>query len=310
VDYRLNVKDLSNPKDLARLITSISEIADECDTLYTETAPNGNISARQGRVALYNNSGTYTLWINTDGGTIWTELTSQSLWQVDGTETQLKTADEIDMQSKKIINLLDPTADQDAASKKYVDDTAGGKVSDVAYAASWDNVTTIAPSKNAVYDKINSLADINTSNVVLQWLGSKDANDGWDYGIATALISGAFAPVDHLLSQYWADGATRESILLRTKFIKVAGILTVTIYAYSNGSWTNAGSEPQIKISIGTQTLTLTQANKQTWEWLSGTIDVSSLTNGTAYDVTVGFIRTGTSNPAYINMASIVGFGS
>jgi len=310
VDYRLNVKDLSNPNDLARLITSISEIADECDTLYTETAPNGNISARQGRVALYNNSGTYTLWINTDGGTIWTELTSQSLWQVDGTETQLKTADEIDMQSKKIINLLDPTADQDAASKKYVDDTAGGKVSDVAYAASWDNVTTIAPSKNAVYDKINSLADINTSNVVLQWLGSKDANDGWDYGIATALITAAFAPVDHLLSQYWADGVTRESILLRTKFIKVAGILTVTIYAYSNGSWTNAGNEPQIKISIGTQTLTLTQANKGTWEWLSGTIDVSSLTNGTAYDVTVGFIRTGASDPAYINMASIVGFGS
>ena len=44
------------------------------------------------------------------------------LWEIDGTETQLKTADEIDMQSKKIINLLDPTANQDAATKKYTDD--------------------------------------------------------------------------------------------------------------------------------------------------------------------------------------------
>jgi len=46
------------------------------------------------------------------------------LWEVDGTETQLKTADEIDMRSKKIINLTDPTANQDGATKKYVDDNA------------------------------------------------------------------------------------------------------------------------------------------------------------------------------------------
>jgi len=44
------------------------------------------------------------------------------LWEVDGAETQLKTADEIDMRSHKIINLTDPALDQDAATKKYVDD--------------------------------------------------------------------------------------------------------------------------------------------------------------------------------------------
>lgn len=48
------------------------------------------------------------------------------LWEIDGTETQLKTADEIDMQSKKILNLTDPTADQHAATKKYVDDEIDG----------------------------------------------------------------------------------------------------------------------------------------------------------------------------------------
>ncbi len=54
-----------------------------------------------------------------------------SLWEIDGTETQLKTADEIDMQTKKIINLVDPTSDQEAATKKYVDDNIGGTATTV-----------------------------------------------------------------------------------------------------------------------------------------------------------------------------------
>ena len=61
------------------------------------------------------------------------------------------------------------------ATKKYVDDTAAGKISDTAYAASWDWVTTIAPSKNAVYDKISAMdttiaSKANDSDVVkLTW---------------------------------------------------------------------------------------------------------------------------------------------
>ncbi|KKK72110.1 hypothetical protein LCGC14_2907170, partial [marine sediment metagenome] len=58
------------------------------------------------------------------------------LWEVDGTETQLKTADEIDMQTKKIINVVDPTANQEAATKKYVDDSTF-----------WDRAgTTLSPT--------------------------------------------------------------------------------------------------------------------------------------------------------------------
>ena len=43
------------------------------------------------------------------------------LWEVDGTETQLIIADEIDMQTKKIINVTNPTDAQDAATKDYAD---------------------------------------------------------------------------------------------------------------------------------------------------------------------------------------------
>ena len=50
---------------------------------------------------------------------------------------------------------------QNKVIKSYVDTTAGSsaaaKVSDTAYASSWNWVTGIAPSKNAVYDKISAM---------------------------------------------------------------------------------------------------------------------------------------------------------
>ena len=47
-----------------------------------------------------------------------------------------------------------PSTDYNPATKKYADD----RVSDVIYSADWDGVTGIAPSKNAVFDKIQALA--------------------------------------------------------------------------------------------------------------------------------------------------------
>lgn len=49
-----------------------------------------------------------------------------SLWEVSGSNAQLITARPVDMQTKKILNVVDPTSDQEAATKKYVDDNAGG----------------------------------------------------------------------------------------------------------------------------------------------------------------------------------------
>lgn len=74
MDYQLNIEDLNDPNSIVKLKRAISEIADEADTLYTETAPNGVISARIGRRAIYNNAGTYTTWVNTDGATTWVRM--------------------------------------------------------------------------------------------------------------------------------------------------------------------------------------------------------------------------------------------
>lgn len=49
------------------------------------------------------------------------------LWEVSGTETQLIIPDEIDMQTKKILNCVDPTQDQEVATKKYVDNNSVGE---------------------------------------------------------------------------------------------------------------------------------------------------------------------------------------
>lgn len=59
----------------------------------------------------------------------------------------------LDMNSNPITAVDDPTNAQDASTKAYTD----AKVSDTAYGSGWDGVTGIAPSKNAVYDKIESL---------------------------------------------------------------------------------------------------------------------------------------------------------
>ena len=56
MDFKPDLSDLKTPQDIVKLISAISELAEEADTLYSEVAPNGSISARQGRLCLYNNS--------------------------------------------------------------------------------------------------------------------------------------------------------------------------------------------------------------------------------------------------------------
>lgn len=69
------------------------------------------------------------------------------------TATQTTSDNPIDMNSNKITELANGVASTDAANLGQVD----AKVSDTAYGAGWDGVTTVAPSKNAVYDKIQAL---------------------------------------------------------------------------------------------------------------------------------------------------------
>ncbi len=71
MDKSIMLKDLSKPENMQQLITYLQEAFRDLDVIYTETAPNGNLNARRGARALYNNSGTVTMWINIDGLTTW-----------------------------------------------------------------------------------------------------------------------------------------------------------------------------------------------------------------------------------------------
>jgi hypothetical protein len=77
MDLRPNLGQLKTPQDILRLSNILAEIADELDILYTTSAPNGSISARQGRLALYN-SGVVTFWRNTTGSTVWVQISTQA----------------------------------------------------------------------------------------------------------------------------------------------------------------------------------------------------------------------------------------
>lgn len=71
-----------------------------------------------------------------------------------------------------------------------------------------------------------------------------------------------------------------------TKWIKTAGVSTITVYGEI---WINAGANSALlKVDVGGQNSTVTgTAAQSTPEWKSLTIDVSGLTNNTAYNVTV-----------------------
>lgn len=72
------------------------------------------------------------------------------------------------------------------ATKTYVDATvsAAANVSDAEYDATWDGVTTIGPSKNAVYDKMETKMDLNGANLAI----GSDA-DGDTYYRASGVLA-------------------------------------------------------------------------------------------------------------------------
>lgn len=61
----------------------------------------------------------------------------------------------LDTNNKVVVtSLVAPSNDTDAATKKYVDDSVTGFISDTAYGAGWNGDTTHTASKNAIYDEM------------------------------------------------------------------------------------------------------------------------------------------------------------
>jgi hypothetical protein len=115
------------------------------------------------------------------------------------------------------------------------------------------------------------------------------------------------APATAIMKLAWSVNGTTGRDILQSKFTKTAGVNTVTVYARG---WSVAGNASQtvVLVSIGGQTGTAsTTSNSETPNWVNFTVDVSSLNNGTVYDILIS-IRTSSSGMAF--MDSIIGFGS
>ena len=78
MEFRLLIQKLDTPADVAKLVSAISDLVSALEVIYTETAPDGNLSGRIGQIAIYNDSGTKTCWQNTDGSTAWQQIDGES----------------------------------------------------------------------------------------------------------------------------------------------------------------------------------------------------------------------------------------
>jgi hypothetical protein len=108
----------------------------------------------------------------------------------------------LDLNFHKIINVTDPVDDQDAATKLYVDLAVAnaGVASDTPYGVSWDGVTDTAPSKNVVYDELETLFKLDGSR---QMTGPLDLNS------------------NNVINGYQATFQTNPSLSFYDPFVKI-----------------------------------------------------------------------------------------
>lgn len=140
------------------------------------------------------------------------------------------------------------------------------------------------------------------SNVIFCWTG-KDGTDNFlaatsDIDTSTALTRPMMANVNN----------TTNLELLASKWTKIEGVNTLTVYGRV---WTSqAGIDATLDVDVGGQNGSATNANDVTPTWVNFTIDVSSLTNGTNYDLSVRTRQSSTQGGSRNYMSAIIIFGS
>lgn len=158
-----------------------------------------------------------------------------------------------------------------------------------------------------IYDGSVWEAGSNTSNVIYSW-GGYDSNLFSTSNPVTAGLTQIYLYCAHLNA---AD--TNFYTVLSSKWKRISGVSTITWYAYVSMS-VNGSTKAGCQVSVGglTSNAKQTNANEETPEWITNTIDVSSLVVGTVYDVSIQLANQdaapgGTEHP---NLFSVILFGS
>ena len=152
-----------------------------------------------------------------------------------------------------------PQYDWSPATKKYVDDTASWKVSDTAYWAGWDGDTTHAPSKNAVYDKIESLSVVpswwNNWDVLtnVSWTPTWSAPTWW-VSMSTITVTLASANRSSKEITVSATGVTASNtVIVSPAPANINDYASNSVYCYSQSSWSltfKCNTEPDVDIVV------------------------------------------------------------
>jgi hypothetical protein len=200
-----------------------------------------------------------------------------------------------------------PTADYQVSNKKYVDDAidtdiAALKLDDCA--APDDNTDLdFSTSTHGLCPKGTNVGDYLKDDGTWGTITANTSNILWTYGLTGAYSAGhtgitlnaGTAPAADFTaySVSWTNDTSSYVTMIRSKFKKIAGVSTITWYAYVNtmsiaqAAYVNVdvGGQSSASVSTGTHT---------TQQWITNTIDVSGLTNGTVYEVQ---IQLKTANP-------------
>lgn len=153
-----------------------------------------------------------------------------------------------------------------------------------------------------VMNSINSAWNVfgnSTSNVLFSYSGQANnsaTTAGFYTGTNLNIATGTFNYA------YWVVQNTTYKTAIQTKWNKIAGVSTITVYALI---WSD-GSTGFVLVDVGGQQGS-SSTTSTTPAWVTFTIDVSGLTNGTVYDVVIQ-IKNGSTNYNYLG--SIIAFGS
>lgn len=154
-------------------------------------------------------SAVYVLSNNTAGAAVWQQMmgTNAAAGQggVAGGAEPLIGTDYLGVFDVSLALNVRATLDQIAAVAGVM------LISDIAYAASWDAVTTIAPSKNAVYDKIETLQPLDAFLTSIAALGTAADKVLYTTAVNTAAETGLSAFIRTLLDD--VDAVTARATL-------------------------------------------------------------------------------------------------
>lgn len=143
----------------------------------------------------------------------------------------------------------------------------------------------------------------NTSNVIFQYVGAiETVSSGGEMQAATLTDTSDIEEY-----RYIRNEGTTERTILTSKWKKIVGVNTATVYGEI---WTDDSSgTPTLKVDIGGENNSGAGAGGIiTPTWINFDVDVSGLSDGTVYDVSIILDNADNSNFSYIS--NLVIFGS